>query len=56
MYKQNFELDTPAALGIIANFSNEQLKELLNDDEKFEEVVKNVKQVNSIESSFFSFH
>lgn len=50
MYKQNFELDTPAALGIIANLSNEALKELLNDDEKFEDVVKNVDQFKELES------
>lgn len=46
MYKQNFELDTQAALRIIKNMSNDELKELLNDDEKFEEVIKNVEQVN----------
>lgn len=45
MYKQNFELDTPAALRVIANLTNDELKELLNDDEKFEEVIKNVEQV-----------
>ncbi|XP_033217753.1 vacuolar protein sorting-associated protein 37B isoform X1 [Belonocnema kinseyi] len=50
MYKQNFELDTPAALGMIANLSNEELKELLNDDEKFEEVVKNNKQFQELET------
>ncbi|XP_043472235.1 vacuolar protein sorting-associated protein 37B [Leptopilina heterotoma] len=50
MYKQNFELDTPAALRIIANLSNDELKELLNDDEKFEEVIKNVEQFKEYET------
>ncbi|XP_033217754.1 vacuolar protein sorting-associated protein 37B isoform X2 [Belonocnema kinseyi] len=35
---------------MIANLSNEELKELLNDDEKFEEVVKNNKQFQELET------
>ncbi|XP_051160640.1 vacuolar protein sorting-associated protein 37B [Leptopilina boulardi] len=50
MYKQNFELDTQAALRIIKNMSNDELKELLNDDEKFEEVIKNVEQFKEYET------
>lgn len=58
MYKQNFELDAPAALRVIENLSNEELKELLNDDEKFEDVIKNVEQVNDfhfLSLFFFNF-
>ena len=40
------ESDIPAAAsGLINNFSNDELKELLNDDEKFEELLKDVQQV-----------
>ena len=48
MYKQNFDVDTTTALEIIGNLSNQELKDLLVDDAKFEDIVKNVGQVNKI--------
>lgn len=40
------EPDIPAALGLLNHLNNDELKELLNDDAKFEDVVKDIKQVN----------
>lgn len=45
MYKSNQEPDIPAALGLLSHLTNDELKELLNDDSKFEDIVKDVKQV-----------
>ncbi|XP_046740074.1 vacuolar protein sorting-associated protein 37B isoform X1 [Diprion similis] len=40
----NQEPDIVATLGLLSHLNNEELKELLNDDDKFEEIVKDVKQ------------
>lgn len=45
MYKSNQEPDIPAALGLLSHFDNDELKELLNNDGKFEDIVKDIKQV-----------
>lgn len=45
MYNPNQEPDIPAALAMLNHLSNSELNELLNDDRKFEEVVKDIKQV-----------
>lgn len=45
MYKSNLEPDIPAALGLLSHLDNEELKELLNNDGKFEDVVKDIQQV-----------
>lgn len=45
MFKSNQEPDIPAALGLLSHLTNDELKELLNDDSKFEDIVKDVKQV-----------
>lgn len=45
MFKSNQEPDIPAALGLLSHLTNDELKELLNDDSKFEGIVKDVKQV-----------
>lgn len=47
MYKSNQEPDIPAALGLLSHLDNDELKELLNDDGKFEDIVKDIKQVGS---------
>lgn len=41
----NQEPDIVAALGLLSHLENDELKELLNDDDKFELIVKDVKQV-----------
>lgn len=45
MYKSSQEPDIPAALGLLTLLSNEELKDILNDDSKFEDIVKDIKQV-----------
>lgn len=45
MYKSNQEPDIPAALGLLSHLDNDELKELLNNDGKFEDIVKDIKQV-----------
>lgn len=47
MFKSNQEPDVPAALGLLAHLTNDELKELLNNDGKFEDIVKDIKQVIS---------
>lgn len=39
------EPDYPAALACLTHLTADELKELLNDDNKFEEIIKDVKQV-----------
>ena len=39
------EPDFPAALGLFSHLNAEELKELLNDDSKFDDMMKDVKQV-----------
>ena len=55
MFKSNQEPDIPAALGLLSHLTNDELKELLNDDSKFEDIVKDVKQVILIFTKGFSF-
>ena len=45
MFKSSQEPDIPAAIGPLNNFTNEELKDMLNDDAKFEEIVKDNQQV-----------
>jgi hypothetical protein len=40
------EPDYPAALGLFSHLNAEELKELLNDDNKFDDMMKDVKQVS----------
>lgn len=42
----NQELDIPAALEMLNHLDIDELRDLLNDDDKFEEIVKDVKQVS----------
>lgn len=41
--------DLSAALNTIGHLNNDQLKELLNDDEKFDDMMKNLQQFKSLE-------
>ncbi|XP_033359183.1 vacuolar protein sorting-associated protein 37B-like [Bombus vosnesenskii] len=50
MFKSNQEPDIPAALGLLSHLTNDELKELLNDDSKFEDIVKDVKQFKNLET------
>lgn len=50
MYKSNQEPDVPAALGLLAHLSNDELKDILNDDGKFEDIVKDIKQFKELET------
>ncbi|XP_012530289.1 vacuolar protein sorting-associated protein 37B [Monomorium pharaonis] len=50
MYKSNQEPDIPAALGLLSHLDNDELKELLNDDGKFEDIVKDIKQFKDFET------
>lgn len=45
MYKHTQEPDVSAALDRLSNYTTDELKELLNDDEKFEELIKDNQQV-----------
>lgn len=48
MYQSNQEPDIPAALGLLSHLDNDELKELLNNDGKFEDIVKDIKQVRAM--------
>lgn len=37
--------DYPSAMGLLAHLNSDELKEMLNDDTKFDSVLKDVKQV-----------
>ncbi|KAL6253699.1 vacuolar protein sorting-associated protein 37B [Pogonomyrmex barbatus] len=50
MYKSNQEPDIPAALGLLSHLDNDELKELLNNDGKFEDIVKDIKQFKDFET------
>ncbi|XP_014613434.1 PREDICTED: vacuolar protein sorting-associated protein 37B [Polistes canadensis] len=50
MYKSSQEPDIPAALGLLTHLSNEELKDILNDDSKFEDIVKDIKQFKELET------
>ncbi|XP_029163187.1 vacuolar protein sorting-associated protein 37B [Nylanderia fulva] len=50
MYKSNQEPDIPAALGLLSHLDNDELKELLNNDSKFEDIVKDIKQFKNLET------
>lgn len=45
MFKPTPEPDIQAAIARLSNYSTDELKELLNDDEKFEELIKDNQQV-----------
>jgi ESCRT-I complex subunit VPS37 len=40
------EPDYPAALGLLSHLNLEELTELLNNDSKFDDMMKDVKQVS----------
>ncbi|XP_034936711.1 vacuolar protein sorting-associated protein 37B-like [Chelonus insularis] len=50
MYNPTQEPDIPAALSKLHNLSNDELKELLNDEGKFEDIVKHVQQFKELET------
>ncbi|XP_031783417.1 vacuolar protein sorting-associated protein 37B [Nasonia vitripennis] len=50
MFKSSQEPDIPAALGPLNNFSTDELKDLLNNDDKFEEIIKDNQQLLEWES------
>ncbi|XP_043268346.1 vacuolar protein sorting-associated protein 37B-like [Venturia canescens] len=50
MFNPNQEPDIPAALGLLNHLNNDELKELLNDDAKFEDLVKDAKQFKDLET------
>ncbi|KAK2586080.1 hypothetical protein KPH14_008368 [Odynerus spinipes] len=50
MYKSTQEPDIPAALGLLTHLSNDELKDILNDDSKFEDIVKDIKQFKELET------
>jgi hypothetical protein len=46
-YRQyEIQPDYPAALGLVSHLNDEELKELLNDDSRFDDMMKDVKQVS----------
>lgn len=45
MFKSSQEPDIPAAIGPLNSFSTDELKDLLNNDDKFEEIIKDNQQV-----------
>jgi hypothetical protein len=45
MFKSNLEPDISATIGSLFNSTTDELKTLLNDDTKFEEIIKDNKQV-----------
>lgn len=50
MYKSSQEPDIPAALGLLTHLSNDELRDILNDDSKFEDIVKDIKQFKDLET------
>ncbi|PSN44412.1 hypothetical protein C0J52_05740 [Blattella germanica] len=44
------EPDYPAALGLFRHLNGEELKELLNDDSKFDVMMKDIKQIKDLEA------
>jgi len=38
--------DYPAALGLLSHLNGEELKELLNNDSRFDDMMKDLKQVS----------
>ncbi|XP_015111156.2 thioredoxin domain-containing protein 9 isoform X2 [Diachasma alloeum] len=50
MYGQDQGPDIPAALATLNHLSNADLGEILNDDGRFEEIVKDIKQFKDLES------
>lgn len=40
------EPDLTAAMGLLTHLNIEELKEILNDDSKFEDMIKDVKQAS----------
>ncbi|KAH0562756.1 vacuolar protein sorting-associated protein 37B [Cotesia glomerata] len=50
MFNSTQEPDIPAALALLNHLSNDELKEILNNEGKFEEVVKDIKQFKELET------
>lgn len=46
MFRSTMEPDIPAAISHLSGLGTDELKELLNNDEKFEEMIKDNKQVD----------
>lgn len=44
--------DYPSAMGLLSHLNSDELKEMLNDDTKFDSVLKDVKQVKINKKSF----
>lgn len=40
--------DYPTAMGLLAHLNSDELKEMLNDDSKFDSVLKDVKQASRV--------
>ena len=47
MYSSPQQPDYPAALGLLQHMNSDQLKEILNDDDKFEEFIKEMPQLKA---------
>ncbi|XP_043261031.1 vacuolar protein sorting-associated protein 37B [Colletes gigas] len=50
MFQSNQEPDIPAALGLLSHLNNDELDELLHNDSKFEDIVKDIKQFKDLET------
>lgn len=50
MYTNFPEPDYPAAVGIVSHLNSDELKEMLNDETKFEELMKDIKQFKDLET------
>lgn len=48
MYSSPQQPDYPAALGLLQHMNSDQLKEILNDDDKFEEFIKEMPQLKAL--------
>lgn len=48
MYSQSNQPDYPAALGLLQHMNSDQLKEILNDDEKFDDFIKDMPQMKAL--------
>lgn len=45
--------DYPSAMGLLSHLNSDELKEMLNDDTKFDSVLKDVKQVKINKKKLF---
>jgi len=48
MYSQSNQPDYPAALGLLQHMNSDQLKEILNDEEKFDDFIKDMPQMKAL--------